>query len=205
MARHEHWDRVHAKKKPSETNWYQPRLTLSLELIEQAELPRSAGILDVGAGTSTLAGDLLDQGFNDLSVLDCSAAAIELARSQLGSRSEQVQWLHGDVTQLPLPASRFDLWHDRAVFHFLTELSDREAYRASLELALRAGGSLIMATFALAGPERCSGLPVIRYDAEALQRELGPGFRLLTSTTESHRTPSGNRQEFLYCRLRTNS
>ena len=204
MPRQEHWDQVHARRKPNEVSWYQPRLELSLKLIEQAGLPRSAGILDIGAGTSTLAGDLLEQGYSDVTTLDCSAAAIDAARSQLGSRSNQVQWLHGDITQLKLPALRFDLWHDRAVFHFLTEPSDRETYRASLERALRPGGSVILATFALQGPVRCSGLPVVRYDAAALQREFGPDFRLLATETETHRTPSGNRQEFLYCRFRRN-
>jgi len=204
MARQKHWDQVHGKREPNEVSWYQPHLGLSLEWIEQAGLSRSAGILDVGAGTSTLASDLLEQGYNDVTTLDCSAAAIDVARSQLGSRSNQVQWLHGDITQLKLPALRFDLWHDRAVFHFLTEPSDRETYRASLARALRPGGSLILATFALQGPERCSGLPVVRYDAAALQREFGPDFRLLATETETHRTPSGNRQEFLYCRFRRN-
>jgi len=202
MARDKHWDRVFRNREPHETSWYQPHLALSLRFIEQAGLPPTAGILDVGAGVSTLTGDLLDQGFSDVTVLDCSAAAIDRARSRLGDLARQVHWLAGDITTLSLPVSRFDLWHDRAVFHFLTESSDRDAYRAALERALRPDAHLIVATFALTGPERCSGLPVVRYDADTLQRAVGPGFQLVATNEDAHRTPSGNRQDFLYCYFR---
>ena len=202
MARDKHWNRVFSNREPHETSWYQPHLALSLKFVELAGLPPSAGILDVGAGVSTLAGDLLDQGFSEVSVLDCSAAAIDLARSRLGGLAQQVHWLEGDITTLSLPVSGFDLWHDRAVFHFLTEPSDRAAYRVALERALRPGGHLIVATFALTGPERCSGLPVLRYDADTLMQALGPGLQLVETDEEAHRTPSGNRQDFLYCYFR---
>jgi len=204
MARNEHWNEVYCRREPNEVTWYQQHLSLSLRLMEQAGLPKSAGILDVGGGTSTLVDDLLDQGYDDLTVLDCSSSAIDAARSRLGVRAQQVQWLEDDIVTSRLPASRFDLWHDRAVFHFLVEEQDRAAYRASLERALRPDGHLIVATFALTGPERCSRLPVVRYDADTLQQELGSVFRLVATDEEAHRTPSGNQQDFLYCYFRRN-
>ena len=203
MARDEHWNRVHGKLKPGETSWHQTHLALSLKLIEQLNLPRSAAIVDVGAGSSTLVDDLLARGFSDLTVLDCSSTALDVTRSRLLDQGTQIDWLVADVTATDLPRSRFDLWHDRAVFHFLTKPSDRAAYRRSLERALRPDGHLIVATFAPTAPERCSGLPVVRYDADSLQREFAPAFRLVATHEEAHRTPSGKLQEFIYCHFKT--
>ena len=163
------------------------------------DLPPSAAIIDVGGGTSRLVDELLTAGYEDLTVLDLSREALETSRSRLGDVSGQVSWLAEDITQTDLPAARFDLWHDRAVFHFLTAASDREAYVARLHRSLRPGGRVLMATFAQTGPERCSGLPVMRYGPASLHAALGADLRLIRSATEHHTTPGGAVQDFNFC------
>jgi SAM-dependent methyltransferase len=199
MERHEHWDQVYARNAPMQVSWYQPHLEQSLGLIEQARLPLDASILDVGGGTSTLVDDLLDRGFTRVSVLDISATAIEHARRRLGPRASAVTWLTGDITTLALPAGEFDFWHDRAVFHFLREEQARIRYVESVRRALKPGGHIVVATFGPGGPQRCSGLEVMRYSADELHGQFGRTFRKLASFTELHHTPGGAEQEFVYC------
>lgn len=198
-ALREHWRDVHRGRAPEAASWYQPEPALSLALIEATGLAPDAGIIDVGGGASTLTDHLLDRGYRDLTVLDIAGPALEAARARLGARAGQVTWIEADVTGWS-PPRRWDLWHDRAVFHFLVDAEDRRAYTAALDRALPSGGHLIVATFAPEGPDRCSGLPVVRYDETGLRRELGPGFRFVESRRETHRTPGGIAQAFIYQR-----
>ena len=159
----------------------------------------AASVIDVGGGQSTLARDLLAAGYRDVTVLDISEAALAGARTELGADADRIHWIAGDVTEAPLPAATYDIWHDRAVFHFLVSPSQREAYTRQAARALKTGGHLILSAFALNGPERCSGLDVVRYSAASLGAELGAGFRLVESVEERHRTPGGGEQPFVYC------
>ncbi len=193
----EHWDKVYAERKPDEVSWYQAEPTVSLELIQGLGLSQDAAIIDVGGGASVLVDRLLALGYGDLSVLDISNKALDYSRQRLGAAASKVTWLVADVTAFS-PSKVFDLWHDRAVFHFLTDAKDREAYVLRLRQGLRAGGHLILASFAPDGPEKCSGLPVCRYDANTLQAALGPGFKLLTQRDETHTTPWDTQQRFSY-------
>lgn len=203
MSRPEHWDQVYDRRTPDQVSWYRPHLERSLALIEQAQLPANAAIIDVGGGTSTLVDDLLDRGYRHLTVLDISAKAIEYTRKRLGSRADAVTWIAGDITRLELPAGEYDFWHDRAVFHFLREEHARMRYIASAQRALKRGGHIVVATFGHAGPERCSGLEVMRYSAEEIHGQFGRTFRRLSSFVEFHQTPAGAEQEFVYCFCRT--
>ncbi|MDB5854771.1 MAG: Methyltransferase type 12, partial [Herminiimonas sp.] len=163
MPAHEHWNRIYETKRPDQLSWYAPHLYRSLSLVEQAAPPKNASIIDVGGGESTLVDDLLDHGYSDVSVLDISEAALCVARSRLGARSAAVKWIAGDITSIPLPANGFGVWHDRAVFHFLTDPEQRAAYVRQVKSAVRPGGHVIVATFGLDGPLQCSGLDVVRY------------------------------------------
>ena len=194
-----HWDKVYARKAPESVSWYQPHLARSLELIERAAPDRSAALIDAGGGESTLVDDLLERGYRDVTILDISPAAIDVAKRRLGTRAKQVTWLAADVTRVELPGRRYDVWHDRAVFHFLTDASQRAAYVRQVKHAMKPGGHVIVATFGPEGPTQCSGLDVVRYDADALHGEFGPQFRLVEHATELHRTPHGATQQFLYC------
>jgi ubiquinone/menaquinone biosynthesis C-methylase UbiE len=198
VKRRKHWGDVYANKSPTEVSWYQARLTVSLELIKLAGITRYSRILDVGGGASTLVDDLLQEGFQDITVLDIAAAALERAQERLGERAKRVNWIAGDVTQAELPPL-YDLWHDRAVFHFLTSSSDRRAYLAAIERALAPGGHLIIATFALTGPPRCSGLEVVRYSPSSLWEAVGEQYALVHYVEETHVTPRGAKQDFIYC------
>jgi SAM-dependent methyltransferase len=189
------WDQVYSKKRDDELSWSQKEPRLSLALISEA-YPAPARVLDVGGGTSPLAGRLLDAGYI-VTVLDVSAAALTRAREHLGERNAAVQLVRADVTANPEIGEQ-DVWHDRAVFHFLTEPANRRAYTELLARTLRHGGHAIIATFALDGPERCSGLSVQRYDARSLATELGNTFALVRSATEIHTTPQGKPQPFIY-------
>ncbi len=198
----EHWDHIHSTKAPGQVSWYAPHLRVSLDFIERGSLPRTAAILDVGGGQCTLVDDLLARGYDDISVLDVSETAIDASRKRLGDAAARVQWIPGNIVTARLEPCRFDLWHDRAVFHFLTAPEDRAAYVRQLRGCLRPGGHAILATFGPEGPTRCSGLPAVRYDAARLQRELGEGFQLVQAVIDLHQTPSGATQQFLYCHFR---
>jgi SAM-dependent methyltransferase len=156
-------------------------------------------VIDVGGGASTLVDDLLDAGYRDLTVLDLSAAALRAARGRLGERADLVDWIEGDVTEVELPEARFDVWHDRAVFHFLTEEDQRARYVEAARRSVRPGGHVIVAAFGPGGPARCSGLPVVRYSPDRLHDEFGSPFALVEHASETHRTPWGSAQEFIYC------
>lgn len=198
MTTRDHWERVHAGRENTEQSWFREHAVRSLALIRSTGLPLSAPIVDVGGGASTLVDDLLAAGFTDLTVLDLSLQALEVARARLGPRAERVRWLHADVLEAPLPAAHFALWHDRAVFHFLIEERERRAYVARLRAALRPGAFALIATFAEDGPTRCSGLPVRRYSPRQLHAELGEGFDLVAQEREAHTTPAGVEQRFTY-------
>jgi len=198
MDRKEHWERVYGAKQPTQVSWYTPRLERSLAMIGSAAA-NSAAIIDVGGGASTLVDDLLDLGYTAVSVLDVSSSALAVSKDRLGARAAIVEWIAGDVTSVQLPRAKYDVWHDRAVFHFLTQPADRKAYADLAVGSLRVGGHAIIASFSLEGPKRCSGLDVARYAADTLSRELGPSFILEQEMHEAHHTPSGGVQSFMYC------
>ena len=197
-----HWEKVYATKTPESVGWYRAHLETSLALIERAAEARSASIIDVGGGESTLVDDLLLRGYKNLTVLDVSQTAVEVTKKRLGSASEQVRWLVGDIAEIELDAHAYDVWHDRAVFHFLTTQEQRLAYVRQVIHAVKPGGHVIVSTFGPEGPTKCSGLEVTRYDAESLHGEFGGSFRLLESSKELHQTPLGATQQFLYCYCR---
>jgi len=194
-----HWERVYATKKPDEVSWYRPHLEISLRLIASAARDHAARIIDVGGGESTLVDDLVTRGYRNVTVLDVSAKALDVARERLGDRGAHVQWIQGDVTTFPLKAHAYDVWHDRAVFHFLTKPHERARYVRQVLRCVKRGGHVIVATFGPEGPTTCSGLDVMRYDAASLHGEFGAPFELVDHVTEAHRTPWGTIQQFLYC------
>lgn len=203
MERKQHWESVYAMKTPTEVSWYQTHAAKSLEFIRRTGVDTSARIIDVGGGASTLVDDLLADGFRNLTILDVSSAALEAPRQRLGARAAQeVEWIEADITQAVLPRHHFDLWHDRAVFHFLVDAEDRRRYVSAANEALKPGGHIIVATFAPDGPLRCSGLEVVRYSPEELHAEFGDAFELIESHEESHRTPFDTTQKFTYCLFR---
>lgn len=197
-----HWERVYSSKATNAVSWFQEHAEQSLALIEATGAGRTAAIIDVGGGASTLVDDLLDAGHARLSVLDLSGAALAAARQRLGTRADRVRWIEADILNARLPDRHFDVWHDRAVFHFLTAPADREAYVRQVRHAVRPGGHVIVATFAEDGPQQCSGLPVMRYSHDALHGEFGPAFSLLGKASELHPTPFGTVQSFIYCYCR---
>jgi SAM-dependent methyltransferase len=197
-----HWETVYRTKDVHEVSWFQSEARRSLDLITMVCPDRAASIIDVGAGASVLVDNLLTAGYMDLSVLDVSEAALEISRDRLGSDSAKVKWMRADVLRVPFDASAYAVWHDRAVFHFLTDPIDRLAYVEQVRRAVRPGGHVLVATFAEDGPEYCSGLPVVRYSADGLHSEFGTDFQLVRSEHEDHRTPGGAEQSFLYCLCR---
>lgn len=196
-----HWENIYGKKAPAAVSWYRPHLERSLELIEKAAPAHSAGIIDVGGGESTLVDDLVARGYHNITVLDISQTAIDVTRKRL-STSQNIHWLVGDVTTVELESRTYDVWHDRAVFHFLTATDARTAYVRQVAKTVKPGGHVIVSTFGPEGPSKCSGLEVVRYDAESLHKEFGISFHLLGSSTELHKTPFGTTQQFLYCMCR---
>src|SRR3990167_4026613 len=196
-----HWEAAFQQRQPTEVSWYQPHLQRSLGLIHDAAPAKDAAIMDIGGGASTLVDDLLGEGFRDLTVLDISATALQAAKARLGAQADRIIWMEGDVLTAALPAQRYDLWHDRALFHFLLAPDDQARYVAQVRRAVKEGGTVIIATFGLQGPPRCSGLDVVRYSPQTLERAFGGVLRLVSSTTEQHRTPAGRIQEFLYSRF----
>lgn len=199
MESKQHWEHVYATRAANEVSWFQEHAALSLKLIRDAGVPASASIIDVGGGASTLVDDLLAAGYGNVSVLDLSGAALAAARSRLGSRAAAVRWMEANVLEFDFPKHAYDVWHDRAVFHFLTGAEDRHAYVRAVLRAVKPGGLVIVATFAEDGPTQCSGLPVMRYSADDLHAQFGEPFQLLGHERESHHTPSGKEQKFVYC------
>lgn len=197
-----HWDHVYETKAPTQVSWYQEHAQLSLQLIQRTGVLPTARIIDVGGGASTLADGLVAAGFQHITVLDISGASLQLARQRLGAAAAGVTWIEADITEASLPGQAYDLWHDRAVFHFLTRPVDRQRYASAVRHAVRPGGHIIIATFALDGPDRCSGLETMRYSPATLHAEFGDDFTLAGHAREIHRTPSGTDQAFLYCHFR---
>lgn len=196
-----HWENVFNTKSPEEMSWYEPHLATSVEWILEAAPNNSSSIIDVGGGASTLVDDLYAKGFRSLTVLDISSTAIEQSQERLGTVAREIEWMTGNVTRCALPNAAFDIWHDRAVFHFLTEQEERDSYVKQVASALKPSGQIIIATFAINGPPSCSGLPVSRYDRPSIEQQFGRAFRLVKSATVTHQTPAGVNQEFLYCRM----
>jgi 2-polyprenyl-3-methyl-5-hydroxy-6-metoxy-1,4-benzoquinol methylase len=194
-----HWEKVCKTKAPDGVSWYQPHLETSLALIERAAGGPQASIIDVGGGESTLADDLLARGYRNITVLDISETAIEVCKNRMGAAAGRIHWLIADVTRTELSASAYDAWHDRAVFHFLTGSEQRAAYVRNVGRSVKRDGHVIVSTFGPEGPMKCSGLDVMRYDADSLHDQFGARFRLVESSKELHRTPFGTTQQFLYC------
>ena len=200
-----HWEKIYTEKAADAVSWYRPHLETSLAYIEQAAAGRSTSIIDIGGGESTLVDDLLARGYENVTALDISRTAIDGSKKRLGKAAEGVHWVVADITKAELEPSAYDVWHDRAVFHFLTATSDRAAYVRQVVRAVKPGGHVIVSTFGPDGPMKCSGLDVVRYDAASLQKELGGNLRLLGSCIDLHRTPSGAMQQFLTCLCKVDS
>ena len=200
MSLKTHWEKVYSSKAPEQVGWYEPHLQTSLAMINRPNVSRDAKIIDVGGGASTLVDDLLHSGFKNITVIDVALSALEQARLRLGERAALVRWLDEDVTRVALPANYYDIRHDRAVFHFLTEIEPRKRYVSQLWRALKPGGHLMIATFAAEAPPKCSGLNVFRYSVEQMQSELGTDWILHEHQKELHLTPGGVEQMYLYCR-----
>lgn len=199
--RRQHWESVYRNKAADQVGWFQPRAASSLRLIGDCA-DTAAHVIDVGGGASVLVDDLLDAGYRHLTVLDLAESALAVSRARLGALAQSVQWIAADITRAELPAARYDVWHDRAVFHFLTDPADRARYVEQVLKSVKPGGHVIIAAFGPGGPLQCSGLDVVRYAPDALHAEFGAPFRLLGHETEIHRTPGGGEQEFVYCYCR---
>lgn len=202
MQPKEHWEQVYESKPTDTVSWFQEHAAQSLRLIRDTGVPLTASVIDVGGGASTLVDDLLESGYQSLTVLDLSGAALAAARKRLGPKARSVQWIEANITSAELPVHAYDVWHDRAVFHFLTTPQERHAYVENVLRAVKPGGHVIVATFAEDGPTQCSGLPVMRYSADALHAEFGAPFTLLRHEKEAHQTPAGGVQKFVYCYCR---
>ena len=203
ISARDHWETIYRSKQPDEVSWYTPHLEVSIRMIEEAAPNRDASIIDVGAGESTLVDDLVRRGYRNLHALDLSPTALAVARGRLAAEADRVHWICGDVLAVAFDRGQFDVWHDRAVFHFLTAPQARAAYVRQVAHAVKPGGHVIVATFGPEGPTQCSGLDVVRYAPEALHDQFGTGFRLIGHRTELHRTPTGATQQFTYCYCRT--
>ena len=200
-----HWENVYTTKPASEVSWFQEHSEVSLDLIKRTGVSQQSFVIDVGGGASTLVDDLLSDGFENITVLDISAAALHVAQARLAERAQVVTWLEADITRVTLPASHYNVWHDRAVFHFLTRPADRKRYVETVLASVKPGGHVIVATFSLDGPLRCSGLDVVRYSPDGLHEEFGESFLLVEHTQEVHHTPFGTQQQFVYCYCRKGS
>lgn len=198
MSNRAHWNHVYQSKAPDAVSWYRPHLDTSLALLDDLALPTDAHIADVGGGASTFVDDLLARGFHHISVLDLSEHALKHSQQRLGDRAASVRWIAGDATTTHFEREGVDLWHDRAVFHFLTDPHDRTNYLDALHHSVRPGGYVILATFGPEGPDKCSGLPVQKYSAEALLKQLGPAFEGVGATDDLHTTPWESTQAFTY-------
>lgn len=202
MTTKTHWEHIYETKSPTQVSWYQEHAKFSLQYIRNTGIQKTNHIIDVGGGASTLVDDLIKNGFQNITVLDVSGTALQVARQRLGVYAAIVNWIEADITQADLPPNAYDVWHDRAVFHFLTRADDRQNYVDTVRNSVRMGGHVIVATFAQDGPERCSGLDVIRYSPESLHSEFGEDFEVVDSTRETHHSPFGTEQKFIYCYCR---
>ena len=201
VNRKAHWETVYTTKAENQVSWFQENPAPSFELIDLARPTLESAIVDIGGGASRLVDGLVARGFNHVTVLDISKAALDAAKARLGERASQVQWIVADVTAWS-PTQTFDVWHDRAAFHFLIDAADRSAYVKLMRQALKPDGHIIIGTFAIDGPEKCSGLPINRYDADSLAKELGEGFGLIDNRQHDHSTPWNSAQRFQFCMFR---
>lgn len=199
-----HWEAVYLRTSDDQVSWFQESATTSIKLINMLDLGPEARIVDVGGGASRLADGLLNAGYRNITVLDFAVPALAASKTRLGERASLIEWVEANVLQF-VPEATWDVWHDRAVFHFLTSQKERDQYRTALCRSLKPGGHVIMATFGPRGPEQCSGLPVLRYDPAALAEALGSDFHVCHTELEQHTTPAGRQQEFLYCWLQLDS
>jgi ubiquinone/menaquinone biosynthesis C-methylase UbiE len=199
-----HWEQVYNKKAPGEVTWYQERPVSSLELIAATGAVEDTAIIDIGGGASNLVDHLAESGFRNLTVLDLSGTALKAAQRRLGAWAGQISWLEADITKHEF-TTQYEVWHDRAVFHFLIKEDERVAYIARLKRVLPPGGYAVISTFGPDGPRKCSGLPVMHYRPETLHDEIGDGFEMLESRYETHRAPTGHHQQFIYCLFRNKS
>lgn len=197
-----HWETIYKTKNATQVSWFQESPQLSLEFIQKTKVNKAGQIIDVGGGASRLVDYLLANDYHNLTVLDISTAALEVAQQRLGLRAALVTWLQADITQIELPSNFYDVWHDRAVFHFLTQSEDRKRYVETVRRSVKPGGHIIVATFADDGPNRCSGLEVVKYDSGSLHNEFGDDFELIGSSKETHHTPFETEQKFIYCYCR---
>ena len=197
-----HWENIYRTKDVREVSWFQEHASQSIELIKKTGVSLGAKIIDVGGGASTLVDDLLDLGYSEITVLDISGAALRRSQDRLGQRASLVTWLELDITRAELNPNFYDVWHDRAVFHFLTNETNRAQYVRAVRRSVKTGGHIIVASFGLGGPAKCSGLNVVRYSAESMHREFGNDFELVDTRTEAHQPPSGANQQFIYCYCR---
>ena len=197
-----HWERVYRTHATTDVSWFQREARLSLELIRRVVQDPLVPVIDVGGGASTLVDGLLDAGYSDITVLDLARSPLEAAKSRLGSRASLVRWVEADVLTAKLPEHRYGMWHDRAVFHFLSRVEDQARYVKQVQRAVRPGGHVVVASFAPEGPRRCSGLEVVRYSCESMHAQFGSNFTLVDSLREEHRTPGGALQAFVYCLCR---
>ena len=201
----QHWKAIYTQKDSKKVSWFQEHAETSLKIIEGHEPDLSASIIDVGAGASTLVDDLVKKGYSAITVLDISAEALAIAQQRMGVMAEPVNWRCANILSAVLPTHQYDVWHDRAVFHFLTDEAQRKAYVSQVMKALKPSGKVIIATFGPDGPLKCSGLPIVRYDHERLHQEFGGAFELLEHGEEEHLTPDGSVQQFVYCYCRLQS
>jgi 2-polyprenyl-3-methyl-5-hydroxy-6-metoxy-1,4-benzoquinol methylase len=197
-----HWEKVYGTKDSTEVSWFQKHPELSLQFIESTDMGNLGQVIDVGGGASTLVDSLLGRGYQNITVLDISSAALQVAQERIGVKANAVTWLEADITQVQLPYRFYDVWHDRAVFHFLTRAADRQKYVEAVMHSVKAGGHVIIATFDVDGPSHCSNLEVVRYNPDSLHDEFGSNFDLVNSTSEAHETPFGTEQKFIYCYCR---
>ncbi len=200
-----HWQGVYSRRQPTEVSWYQQRPERSIHLINSTGVERDSKLIDVGAGASTLADHLIDDGYTRITLTDISAEALELTGRRLARQTDCIRLHRGDLLSEPLPESGYRVWHDRALFHFMTSPEMRACYHLRLNQSLAADGWLLIATFAEDGPEQCSELPVVRYSEETIEREFGDQFRLVTTERELHQTPAGKSQSFIYALFRRRS
>lgn len=200
MNKKAHWERIYHDRTPCEVSWYQAEPKLSLKLIQKTRIEKDAPVIDVGGGASILVKNLHSAGYSDLTVLDISERGLEYAKEQMGADAGRINWVEADIMEFSSP-KLYDLWHDRAVFHFLVTKDDRAKYIKTLKRTLNPGGTLILASFAVGGPVRCSGIDIVQYDAEKLTGELGNEFTLVEEAVETHMTPGNREQKFNYFRL----
>lgn len=202
MRQENHWKDIYTKKDPKRVSWFQEHAETSLRIIQQQVTEKEAHIIDVGAGASTLVDDLLGAGYEKIDVLDISDEALAIAKQRLAAKAEHVNWISANILDADLPHHQYSLWHDRAVFHFLTDENDRKVYVDQVFKALKPGGKVIISTFGPDGPLMCSGLPIVCYDHKSLHAEFGAAFELIEHGQEDHLTPDGSVQKFVYCYCR---